>query len=1171
MTTKPFFHQQFYRAYLLLFFALILLASATFGLIKVREHNFQLQLNARLPQLEKSQSQLSLIQQAQQNLHHLATKKIATEFIEQHGELEKKLTLLAQQSDKFTLSDFPYLANKTEAQQIIRIAGKDSYNQQLLRQAGRDITQILTGFSQLLALKQSRADELYALIKNDTLSDRTTASRARAHAQLIVTLTQDGLADQQLTEIDVLLPLINLQSDEQLIEHLSRLSAKFFTWFEANNKSISTENQVLFRQLQQLQRLFAIDDRLVSKWRGHLRLYQDYQKLVQQQTEQLNLVLEQLSVSLKKADTQLSIDALLPNWLKQPLKQAGVSLSHQSVQLILFTVMALSLTMFFLVLLNVNRRIQISSLAHVKLVEGALQGEVKVNVVCAEQEKISAMLSSVLKPKYSEADVDLLIEQHQQMLRDLAKYHQVVSWQQQDISTAKSIKQLLTQVITLNHDISLRGNFTASSWTNLITSARQVKTTGAQAAIVLTTVTGEKLQCLLNYQGGFLGSLSLVHDTDNMLKTEQVEKTIQVLEQNKTQALEQQLGLARTLNDSVVKAMLQSQAECLTRKTPSSSLYRQLHRLLVWGQETELQSYITADKFQLKLTNTCLQTQILTCLANLAVETKGQKNNAQLLDKLPHLCHVQLDSQLFNAAMLMVLRVMLAGQRHSQLLLTTQLQDKNAGQYVVSYQFHLTAEGKLKNIPLVLANLLADQQVADELESPITRLLKALFQRLHANEFVIEQKDNGYQFTVNMPHALSQQQKEQKPVGNKAIDFTNKHFLYLADKLDDCVTQKVIEQALADGQASVTTAQNIKQTWPLLALEALKLSPIHVVILTERSYLLELTSHIAHLPEQYQPKIYLIEGSVKTASDNKVDELYSLLALPFDKYVFNQGIEQLLTESVTSNQVAVGQNLSLVDYQRTGIEVLMATSNFSQYSVLIKLLNVMGFNLTFVSNRDEMLSQWASGRHLILISEFATSPIIELRNGKQVQRGIIGCFAEDVAQWQTEAVDKHWQISCLPEQLTVKALSELLATWLVVKDKPVAIAPAPLAIPTRNNQALEAAIAFEDLPPAFDLKKFADNQAGSELAVMMMEEYVSENHQLAYKLDYAISVKSQEQINSHLSQLLINAKVMAAQGMLVACQQVQAAIEQQDYQTAKNLMIALHDEIELVAQYAEAI
>ncbi len=342
----------------------------------------------------------------------------------------------------------------------------------------------------------------------------------------------------------------------------------------------------------------------------------------------------------------------------------------------------------------------------------------------------------------------------------------------------------------------------------------------------------------------------------------------------------------------------------------------------------------------------------------------------------------------------------------------------------------------------------------------------------------------------------------------------------------------MIEQALADGQASVTTAQNIKQTWPLLALEALKLSPIHVVILTERSYLLELTSHIDHLPPAYQPKVYLIEGSVKTASDNKVDELYSLLALPFDKYMFNQGIEQLFAESVTSNQVAVGQNLSLVDYQRTGIEVLMATSNFSQYSVLIKLLNVMGFNLTFVSNSDEMLSQWASGRHLILISDFATSPIIELRNGKQVQRGIIGFSAEHVAQWQTEAVDKHWQISGLPEQLTVKALSELLATWLVVKDKPVAIAPAPLAIPTRNNQVLEAAIAFEDLPAAFDLKKFADNQAGSELAVMMMEEYVGENHQLVYKLDYAISVKSQEQINSHLSQLLINAKVMAAKGML---------------------------------------
>jgi hypothetical protein len=231
----------------------------------------------------------------------------------------------------------------------------------------------------------------------------------------------------------------------------------------------------------------------------------------------------------------------------------------------------------------------------------------------------------------------------------------------------------------------------------------------------------------------------------------------------------------------------------------------------------------------------------------------------------------------------------------------------------------------------------------------------------------------------------------------------------------------------------------------------------------------------------------------------------------------------------------------------------------------------MGFNLTFVSNSDEMLTLWASGRHLILISDFATSPIIELRNGKQVQRGVIGCSAEHVAQWQTEAIDKHWQISCLPEQLTVKALSELLATWLVLKDKSVAIAPAALTIPTRNNQVIEAAIAFEDLPPAFDMKKFADNQAGSDLAVMMMEEYVTENHQLVHKLDYAISVKSHEQIISHLTQLMINAQVMVAQGMLNACQQVLTAIEQQNYQQAKNLMIALHDEIELVAQYAEAI
>ena len=1207
--TKPFFHQKFYSSYIVLLFTLLCISLATFALIKVREMGFQEQLSSRLPQLETAQKQQVIINKAQESLKVLLFSDKADNFIAEHEALEKSLSQLMQLNTEQNLADFPYLAQKNQIQQIIRIAGKDQNNQELVLKTQADIARSLVGFKAFIDLKIKRAAELLYLINNDAFNEQVTVVRAKAHAKLVTSITQDQLAFNQLNNIAYFIPAINLQVQEQVIENIAKMSDLFFSWFSEEKKTMASENKILFEQLVELERLLQSDQRLISKWRGHIRLYNEYKVLAVAQVTHLTQITEQLTHQLATPSNEKSaladFEKQLPLWLTNSLKQMNIKLSYSLIVMMLTITIIIGAVVIVALLMRFNRCIQQASAQQISVIEDSLALAENIKTTTYEEEKIVNLLTCVIKPKFTEQEVTKLVAKFTHQLNAVANFHQATYWsfEQQTADFTQPLvdkKVILAELLDIQPIKSIRACFTKLSIKEFINAAKKVKKTAQPTSLVLEAITGQQILITINYQTEFQktadvaflhnaylhGTLGFTfshgHEVSSVaseadLVAHSVLESAAVLAALKDTQVNENIVLSNTINDKIIKAMLQSQAECLTKKRANSSLYKQLNRLFIWGQETQLHANVSSELFQLTLSETCLQSQILAALANVTAEMKGQKNIAQFDDNLPELCSVQLDPVLFNATILGLVRLMLTRLRNSQLSVSTHLHDRNDGQYIVKYQFSLTTEQKAIQPPVELASLLADNS---DVKFDAVNFIRELLQRQHASEIHLDTTDSGYQLSFNLPHTIVIKNKAK--IEQPLVDLTQKHILYVSD-LDDAslvnsdktnakLTDSLIYKTLQSTKAKLICVGNIAQAQAYLTEEQLKIRQINMVVLATTKLQVEISTMIEALKVKQQPKLFILSGKPYASV---AQGIYSLSAMPFDKYALLAGISELHGAKNKSNKVISDEELSSAVYQHTGVEVLLAVANISQHNVLVQLLNFMGFNITVVVSAVEMLPLWRSGKYLILISEFDNSPVIELQNGLQVQRALIGFNATQVNEWQKQVKGKQWQFACLPKILKLDNLAAILATWLVIKEQPKQMKSADSSMPlmpSRGNKVMTQEVnAFESLPAAFNLQQFVENQAGVELAVMMMDDYITENQQLVQKLSYAISVKSQEHLNKYLNQLILNAQVMAAAELLDVCWSIKTHIAEKNYQLAQSSIAKLQDEVALVAQYAEAI
>ena len=554
MTAKPLFHQQFYRAYFLLFLSLTFLLAAIFGLVTVREHDFDLQINAQLPQLEKNQQQLLSLKKAQSHINILSSSLTGDDLIEQHNQLEISLERVLANHSQLVLPNFVYLSKKNDAEKIIRLAGQDTINRRLITEVEEQLIQVLVPFKRLIELKQKRAEELFNLIKNDSVSGGATLSRAKAHAKLIMSISDERLAYEQLLQLIAQIPLLNLQSEEKLLENISQTANDFIGWFETAGNSIANEDPVLFKQMSSWKSLLINEDKFIDKWRVHAQRYDDYRSLLKQQQRYLSELANDIEKAKNKVASPLSVDELLPVWLQENLKRANIILDHQSLHFILLITIMLSLTMFLLVILNLNKRLQESSYHNVKLIESVLHQREYEQSTYIEQDKIIALLNVIKHPPENQIDIDALINLHKVSINNIATFHRVISWDQTDVQSYQRLNALFSNLFHLPNSKSFRANFTAESFQLLVQSARLAKETGKLIDCTLEAMLGNKYVCTLNFAGGFYGTVSPLHVDEEIIDIDADENLTQTLVELNENNANEKTEIALALTDKVVKA-----------------------------------------------------------------------------------------------------------------------------------------------------------------------------------------------------------------------------------------------------------------------------------------------------------------------------------------------------------------------------------------------------------------------------------------------------------------------------------------------------------------------------------------------------------------------------------------------------------------------------------------
>ena len=192
---------------------------------------------------------------------------------------------------------------------------------------------------------------------------------------------------------------------------------------------------------------------------------------------------------------------------------------------------------------------------------------------------------------------------------------------------------------------------------------------------------------------------------------------------------------------------------------------------------------------------------------------------------------------------------------------------------------------------------------------------------------------------------------------------------------------------------------------------------------------------------------------------------------------------------------------------------------------------------------------------------------------------------------QLELKPNQWQLSCLPNILDIDALVSIFAPWIKEKHnfkerdkdsieehqplKPISTSPGVnnetdtgFAVDTDQNEiSLEEST--EDT--AFDLLGYAKNQGTPELAVFMLDDYLIDLNSAIDKLLIALEKNESESALVEMDKIIIIAKILQAGDLLIAAQEIESAVTDNQLDEAKLKYEALNYQLTCVTSFAQAI
>ncbi|OKY26833.1 hypothetical protein [Thalassotalea sp. PP2-459] len=1140
MDSKTSLHKQLASHFTKISLVFLLSVFILLYLIYARETELDAVNSSAVPALQKQAALHHLTWQSMVLFQQLTESTEATQLTDKHQQL---LSLLAQirQLTPVGKRQLSLIVDRFEKLNVHArtITNHAEINELLHKNVLIQLQLVHDQLNQEITSKQLAMDKLSQQITEDKVSDSVTVSRAKAHLNLTSEMTLLTKTLNSVVELQVMFQRLSIRSVQVDFNYLTNRFSEILTYWQPAlteySKSDDSSNKLLL-VLQELQLLMFGEQNVVAKWRGHIRIAQQY---IEQVTLERQNTLEILQRVRLPTITQPEFPGYLAVLLAPYAKY-----NYRNFLLAILIVVSVLYLLLIVQIRHSKRQLKQYESNLLSVVERSSSGSevIKEQITTKSLATVCEEITQLKKPLHNESDYQQLQASFQEQqafyLEHLGSFYT-----KEPTEIPSTLSEILSKGSNTQHN-TWRALFSNQQIKALLKTAKQSKKQQTVSRCIVDNKWGASFSFTMLYLKGQWRVLiqdrqvyiNLQHALEQQLNDAKAEiNSLQY--QHQTQLSELQLTITR--------ALLSTQNTAKSYEDHYQQLYRRFQETITWchqalflGASTKRIPEYTAEVNVSNFTHSVMN--------NIALEQKSKTNRVFL--SLSHQIAEQATiSQPYAYDFLLTIgKLVLQEQISAVLLLSVDVKDINPGQQVLTIDYQVKHHTNHLSIPAIVA-LLNDDKVMPN--TPIViPYLQALCRKLHIKDLRISQLEHGFNLNFDLPLAVaSHREKPAKDV------YLKQQQIYLLST--DPYLTSFINDTIIDNHGKVEVFSKAAQVRDALHVKHLKKHADSVLIITSEFSQKDLelmTNHFNGLPEKIAPKLQFIQGfsgqyltrtGLCSLSDNAISNVQLLTSL-----------SGLLHNSGRHNQLLSRKVFNHYHYRASKVQVLLASDRIARLAPLITLLQWAGVKVTTVSEAHQAINYWQTGRFTLLLTDFTQSPYVELSAGRKLNRGVFR-LDSTASNIDTPEDFLHWQIGTLAPIDKLEELLAQLAPWLSPlpsleliesKNKPVE----KLALSKKKEISKpEKPIRTTDIEPTqhlahqtpFDLSQYAENQGSPELAVFMLEDYLQDISQAISTISSALKNNNIE-LDEPLSILINSSKIVAAEQLYLSANALAQAV-----------------------------
>jgi len=1185
MHSSTSFYQQLHSRFAFIIAIFITALAFVIVLSLYREQQLSFVMEQQYPETENIYRQQADFFSIDQRLSNIISSKRSGLLLTQYQALMTDIEQLKALSlGNNRVFDSIISGHHQQYQQLERLVENEARNDALLESILQQLELVLLELDIVQTSATENQTKLYQQIMQDKRADQVTLSRVKAYTKVTNSLAKLMQTQHIVKTIYGLFQEINLQYPLKDFDILTEgLTGVFTLWHVTSvdiDNAIKSEKKLLAALLA-LENLLYTEHSAIAKWRGHIRIAQEYFHLLSRDKARLQQHADKLNFpkqSIKLVPKFITEHKLIANLIKkQKLDPDLYIVSYY--RWAIYALLILLILFFLVALLGLYSRIKEQGNYTLSMLKQLSSGK---NIQPADNGykdiQIAQLIAEIKQPAHNAKEYQTLLQQIKNLRQSFFEHTRQAyfSFDDKNDKSNKVQEQVNkhAQMLlfgTYKDKKNWRDAFSDQNVQTIMASAQQAKSEKKTIHLEVSTVTNNNYLITMWYrqhrwQGVIIDQAQRQYLLGKINALE--EKNILLLQNN-----QQSMSVnTEQLSKMLINAMLQNHSVTNGSGVTSLQVYRQLSRILDWCHQWK-QTSEAVEHPQVNLLRQVMFKDEFTALGNnIVVEANKQRNNVIIRFEPQLLTKGKMNLRLFHLTLFGLAKMCLFEQFKSTLILCASIADKNVGQQIVRFTFDIySTESKSslsKNIQ-ALTHYCGDR---NEGQGQLTHELKYMFSLFHATssgDVQAKENDHGFQVSIDMPISLIDSEKVDK---SHQVNLKQAHFIILSQNnlLTSQLTQNIKQ---ANGRAE--NIKGVKQLIEQLNAKQLKIQPIATVIISDEYFKTEykiIEQHLCSLPKPMQPKLMVLQAQFNNVLHR--EGLYQHSEFLDDESYFIERLADFIASTQNNNLAIAPEIFKQYRFEPTQVEILIGVHQPKKHQQLSRLLHWLGLQVHFVCQSQVMLKDWQSGRYLILLTDFSLSPLVEMQVGKNVHRGVFTFSPQDflAINEATLSATKHWSQGTLPTVLDVDDLIKLLSPWL--KEKYAAVETETV---NEVNMKHDSILENRHLPrqidenQAFDLFAFARNQGSPELAVFMLDGYIDEINDDINGIAKALTNKNFKQAAKHNVGLFNVSTIIAANEISKLSQKLTATLDEKSLKKSQAISKELIKQNQHLVEYAQAI